>query len=64
MMSQTKVVPLETAQHIDEKLVVPKAAGLVRLSRIGIAVPAGFCTTGTVFREHLEKNNLIGGVGL
>ncbi len=35
MMSQTKFVPLETAQHIDEKLVVPKAAGLVRLGRIG-----------------------------
>ncbi|HUU16256.1 MAG TPA: PEP/pyruvate-binding domain-containing protein [Sedimentisphaerales bacterium] len=36
----------------------PKAASLVHLSRIGLAVPAGFCITGTVFREHIERNNL------
>ncbi len=60
MISQTKVIPLETAQHIDERLVGPKAASLVRMKRIGISVPSGFCITGAVFREHLEKNNLIG----
>jgi len=31
---------------------------LVRLSRIGLAVPTGFCITGKVFREHLERNKL------
>ena len=59
-MSQTKVIPLEAARLIDEMIIGPKAAGLVRLSRIGLAVPACFCITGTVFREHLEQNNLIG----
>jgi len=36
----------------------PKAMSLVRLSRIGLAVPTGFCITGKVFREHLERNKL------
>jgi phosphohistidine swiveling domain-containing protein len=45
-------------QLIDETAVGPKAASLVHLSRIGLAVPKGFCITGTAFREHLEKNNL------
>ncbi len=31
---------------------------LVRLGRIGLAVPPGFCITQVVFREHLEQNNL------
>jgi phosphohistidine swiveling domain-containing protein len=59
-MKQTDFIPLETTKYIDEKLVGTKAAGLVRMKRICISVPAGFCITGTVFREHLEKNNLIG----
>ena len=39
-------------------MVGPKATSLVRLSRIGLAVPAGFCITEIVLREHLEQNNL------
>ncbi|MHC4555670.1 MAG: PEP/pyruvate-binding domain-containing protein [Planctomycetota bacterium] len=59
-MSQAKIVPLDTARLIDEKAIGPKAASLVRLGRIGLAVPAGFCITETAFREHLEQNKLIG----
>ena len=57
-MDQTKVISLETDQLINEKEVGPKAASLFRLSRAGLAVPPGFCITGAVFREHLERNNL------
>jgi phosphoenolpyruvate synthase/pyruvate phosphate dikinase len=31
---------------------------LVRLGRIGLAVPPGFCITAAAFREHLEQNKL------
>jgi len=57
-VTQVKVVPLDDVQLIDEMAIGPKAASLVRLSRIGLAVPDAFCITGTVFREHLERNNL------
>jgi phosphohistidine swiveling domain-containing protein len=36
----------------------PKAMSLVRLNRIGLAVPDAFCIIGTAFREHIEQNNL------
>jgi phosphohistidine swiveling domain-containing protein len=32
---------------------------LVRLSRIGLAVPPCFCITAAAFREHLEQNKLL-----
>jgi pyruvate,water dikinase len=57
-MSQVRVISL-AAKLIDEKTVGPKGMSLVRLSRIGLAVPPGFCIAGTVFRKHLEQNNLI-----
>ncbi|MGD8499382.1 MAG: PEP/pyruvate-binding domain-containing protein [Phycisphaerales bacterium] len=57
-MSQARAISL-ASKLIDEKEVGPKAMSLVRLSRIGLAVPPGFCIAGTVFREHLEQNNLI-----
>ena len=57
-MAQAKVVPLETTQLINETQVGPKAASLMRLSRAGYSVPAGFCVTATVYREHLEQNKL------
>jgi pyruvate,water dikinase len=57
-MGQAKVFPLETTQLINEKEVGPKAASLMRLSRAGFAVPAGFCITAAVFREHIERNKL------
>ena len=40
-------------------MIGPKALSLIRLGRIGLAVPPGFCITATVFREHLEQNNLL-----
>ena len=57
-MAQAKVFPLETTQLINETKVGPKAASLMRLSRAGLVVPAGFCVTAVVFREHIERNNL------
>ncbi len=32
---------------------------LIRLRRIGLPVPAGFCVAATVLQEHLERNNLV-----
>ncbi|NQT00514.1 MAG: hypothetical protein HQ580_00680 [Planctomycetes bacterium] len=57
-MGQTKVISLQTVQLINEKEVGPKAASLMRMSRAGLAVPAGFCVTAAVFWEHIERNNL------
>jgi len=57
-MSQARVFALKATRLIDETAVGPKASSLVRLSRIGLAVPDAFCITGTAFREHLEQNNL------
>jgi phosphohistidine swiveling domain-containing protein len=39
-------------------MVGPKAMSLVRLNRLGLEVPQGFCVTAAAFREHLEQNNL------
>jgi phosphohistidine swiveling domain-containing protein len=40
-------------------VVGPKALSLIRLGRLRLAVPAGFCITAAAFREHLEHNNLL-----
>ena len=53
------IVALNATGHIDEAAIGPKAMGLVRISRIGLAVPPGFCVTKIVFEEHLKRNNLI-----
>ncbi len=58
-MSQTRIVSLNAARDIDETAIGPKAMSLVRLRRIGLPVPAGFCVAATVLQEHLERNNLI-----
>ena len=58
-MSQANIVLLDASRPIDEIAVGPKAASLLGLSRIGLAVPPAFCVTGKVYREHLERNNLI-----
>ncbi len=58
-MSRTTVVSLDATQHIDETAIGPKAMSLIRLSRIGLAVPRGFCVTATVLQEHLERNDLV-----
>jgi phosphoenolpyruvate synthase/pyruvate phosphate dikinase len=58
-VSRESVVALNGTGHIDEAAVGQKAMGLVRLSRIGLAVPPGFCVTKVVFQEHIENNNLV-----
>ena len=58
-MSHVRIVPLGASQHVDEKTIGPKALSLIRLSRLGIAVPASFCINAAAFREHLDKNNLL-----
>jgi phosphohistidine swiveling domain-containing protein len=57
-MGQHRVVSLDAARHIDEAAIGQKAMGLVRLSRIGLTVPPGFCVTKIVHQEHLEQNDL------
>jgi phosphoenolpyruvate synthase/pyruvate phosphate dikinase len=58
-LSRVKVVSLKKVQSTDEATIGPKAMSLARLSQLGFKVPAGFCITAAVFREHLEQNNLL-----
>jgi rifampicin phosphotransferase len=58
-VSLITVVSLDAAQHVDETTVGPKALSLIRLRRIGLRVPGGFCIAATVFQKHLERNNLV-----
>jgi pyruvate,water dikinase len=58
-VSQDRIISLDTCRHIDKTAIGSKALSLIRLSRIGLQVPAGFCITAAAFREHLEQNNLI-----
>jgi pyruvate,water dikinase len=57
-----RIVSLDAARDIDETPIGPKAMSLIRLGRIGLPVPAGFCVAATVLQEHLEQNNLVAGV--
>jgi len=61
-VSQDRIVPLDTILYIDKTAIGPKALSLIRLSQIGLKVPAGFCITAAAFREHMEQNNLSGRV--
>ena len=58
-MARARIVLLNARQPVDETEIGPKAMSLVRMSRSGLAVPPGFCITAAVFREHLERNNLV-----
>jgi phosphoenolpyruvate synthase/pyruvate phosphate dikinase len=58
-MSQTRIVWLDGQADTDEKAVGPKALSLVRLSRIGLTVPAGFCIPVEAYREHVEANSIL-----
>ena len=58
VMSKAKVISLDAAENMDQTAVGAKVMGLVRLNRIGLAVPPGFCITATVLAEHFEQNNL------
>jgi len=53
-----RVLSLDYIKAVDETKVGPKAMSLVRMKRTGLPVPAGFCITEAVLREHLEHNNL------
>lgn len=57
-MSEVELVWLDAAQTADERAIGAKAMSLVRLKRIGLTVPSGFCITEGVFRQHLERNKL------
>ncbi len=59
ILNQVRIVPLDTTLHIDKTAIGPKALSLIHLGQIGLKIPAGFCITATVFREHLEHNNLL-----
>ena len=58
-MSKVRIVPLDTTRNIDKTTIGPKALSLVRLGRLGLTVPPGFCITAAAFREQMEQNNLL-----
>lgn len=58
-MRQARIVPLDSIGPIDEIMVGSKAASLIRLRKTGLPVPDGFIVGGSLYREHLERNNLI-----
>lgn len=58
-MSRITIVSLDATQHIDQATIGPKAMSLIRLNRIGLTVPRGFCIPAIVCQEHLERNDLI-----
>lgn len=54
-----RVIPLEVTQNINSALIGSKAMSLIRLKRLGLPVPTGFCIIGLAYREHIEKNDLL-----
>lgn len=58
-MSEGKVVSLCGSQDVDQAAIGAKAMSLVRMSRMGLAVPPAFCVVASAFREHLEQNGLV-----
>ncbi len=59
-MSQTRIVWLEARADTNDRAVGHKALGLIRLIRIGLPVPAGFCLTAGAYREHMETHGILG----
>lgn len=55
----TGIYLLNDPKLIKEKAAGSKAMNLGRLLSLGFPVPKGFCITGYIYREHLEKNNLL-----
>jgi len=47
------------SHNLQPRATFRKALSLIRLSRLGLAVPAGFCITAAAFQEHLEQNKLL-----
>jgi phosphohistidine swiveling domain-containing protein len=58
-MSQARIVWLDARTDADEKAVGPKALSLIRLRRIGLTVPAGFCIPVEAYREHIDTNGIL-----
>ncbi len=58
-MSPTRIIWLDARADADERAIGPKAVSLVRLSRIGLTVPAGFCIPVDAYREHAEVNGIL-----
>jgi len=57
-VSQAEVVWLDTAQAIGPNAIGAKALGLVRMSQMGLRVPAGFCVTAHVYQDHVKANGI------
>ena len=60
-MPDAFVVDLANVGMADRKLVGGKAAGLGKLLRIGLPVPAGFCVTTDAFRHAMHQSESVGG---
>jgi phosphohistidine swiveling domain-containing protein len=58
-MRKADIIPLDSSEVIDTRTIGSKAANLVCMKRIGLPVPAGFIISGTLYREHLERSNLV-----
>ncbi|MHC4361660.1 MAG: PEP/pyruvate-binding domain-containing protein, partial [Planctomycetota bacterium] len=53
------VVPLQTVHDCHAGGVGAKALGLAKMTRVGLAVPPGFCVTASAYREHLKRGDIL-----
>jgi phosphohistidine swiveling domain-containing protein len=56
--SQARIVRLDKWASVEEEAVGPKAFSLIRLIRLGLKVPPGFCLTVEAYRAHVDANNI------
>jgi phosphohistidine swiveling domain-containing protein len=56
--SQARIVRLDKRASVEEEDVGPKAFSLIRLSRLGLKVPPGFCLTVEAYRAHVAANHI------
>jgi len=57
--NRLSVVSLDSADGVEQEAVGSKAISLMRMKKIGLPVPPGFCVMGSAFRKHLEENGLV-----
>jgi phosphohistidine swiveling domain-containing protein len=55
---QARIVWLNGRASVDERMIGPKAFSLVRMNRLGLKVPAGFCLTTEAYRAHIETSGI------